>query len=121
LWHEICTIPPVKGILKQMKIIRRHKLFLLFPGIFLLSLFIGMIPLNMAHRSAGGCPFAQGEQAGWTTHCPFRSLASDDNPIIATLHSPQPNQELQLGQKRAFPIFESFFNSTAFNFIPLRC
>jgi len=40
-----------------MKVLRGHKLLLLIPAVLLLSIFIGMIPLNMVHRLTGGCAF----------------------------------------------------------------
>jgi hypothetical protein len=104
-----------------MKTLRKHKLLLLIPAVLLLSIFIGMIPLNMAHRLAGGCPFAHGKQAGWNHPCPFRCVASNGKPLAATLNLSQSDQAPQLSQEKPIPVFDTFFYNTAFNFIPLRC
>jgi hypothetical protein len=104
-----------------MKILREHKLLLLIPAILLVSIFIGMIPLNMAHRLAGDCPFVHGKQAGWNKLCPFRSLASNDKPLTGIPNSPQFDYALQLSQALPILFFNSFFYNIAFNSIPLRC
>jgi hypothetical protein len=104
-----------------MNMLRKHKLLLLIPAVFLLGILIGMIPLNMAHRLAGDCPFVHGKQAGWTSPCPFRSLASNGEPLAAIPNSPPFDQALQLSQALPIPFFGPFFCNIAFNSIPLRC
>jgi hypothetical protein len=104
-----------------MKTLRQHKLLLLIPAVLLMIIFIGMIPLNMAHRLAGGCPFVHGKQAGWNNPCPFRSLASNDEPLTGTPNSPPLDHALQLSQALAIPGFGPFFYNIALNSIPLRC
>lgn len=107
--------------LSQMKMLRKHKLLLLIPAVLLSSIFIGMVPLNMAYRLAGDCPFFHGKQAGWTNPCPFRSITTNDQPLVAALNPLLLDQELQLSQERPLPVFDSFFSNVALNFIPLRC
>jgi hypothetical protein len=104
-----------------MKILHKHKLLLLFPAVLLMTIFIGMIPLNMAHRLAGGCPFVHGKQAGWNSPCPFRSLGSNGDHLTWTPDSPPFDQALQLSQARPIPGFGPFFYNIALNSVPLRC
>jgi hypothetical protein len=80
-----------------------------------------MIPLNMAHRLAGGCPFVHSKQAGGNHLCPFRCLASNDEPVAEALNSPYLDHALPLLQAPSIPVFGSFFYNIAFNFVPLRC
>jgi hypothetical protein len=102
-------------------ILRRHKLLLLIPAVLLMGLFIGLIPLNMAHRLAGDCPFFHGKQAGWVNPCPFRSVTSDNEPQTATLNSVALVQPLQLSLTLPIQLSASLFSYTAFNSVPLRC
>jgi hypothetical protein len=104
-----------------MKLLREHKLLLLIPAVLLLSIFIGMIPLNMAHGLAGGCPLVYGKQAGWNNPCPFRSVTSNGEPQTATLYSLPLDQGPQLAQALPIPVFGPFFYSISLNSVPLRC
>jgi hypothetical protein len=104
-----------------MKTLRKHKLLLLIPAVLLISIFTGMIPLNMAHRLAGGCPFAHGKQAGWTNPCPFRSLASNNEPLAGTPDSVPSNYAPQPLQVLPISFFGPFFYNIALNSVPLRC
>lgn len=120
-WHGLCVVFLRKGRVDNMKLLRKHKLLLLIPAVLLMGIFIGMIPLNMAHRLAGGCPFVHGKQAAWNNPCPFRSVTTNDKPLVAALNPLLLDQELQLSQESPILVFSSFFYSPAFNFIPLRC
>jgi hypothetical protein len=100
--------------------LRRHKLLLLIPAVLLMTIFIGMIPVNMAHRLAGDCPFFHGKQAGWTNPCSFRSVTTNDKPLVAVLSPLLLDQEL-LSQELPIFVFSPFYYTPAFNFIPLRC
>ena len=77
--------------------------------------------MKMAQRLAGDCPFFHGKQAGWTNPCPFRSVTTNNKPLVAALSPLLLDQELQLSQERTLPVFNSFFYTLAFNFTPLRC
>jgi hypothetical protein len=101
--------------------LRKHKLLLLIPAVLLMTIFIGMIPLNMTHKLAGECPLVHGEQASWINPCPFRSVVSNGEPQTATLNSVPLDQALQPAQALPTPVFDSFFYPTAFNPVPLRC
>jgi hypothetical protein len=107
--------------LSRMKMLRKHKLLLLIPAVLLMSIFTGMIPLNMAHKLAGDCPFFHGKHAGWTNPCPFRSVTTNNKPVVAALNPLLLDQELQLSQERPHPVFDSLFYTPAFNFTLLRC
>jgi hypothetical protein len=101
--------------------LRKHKLLLFIPAVLLMTIFIGMIPLNMAHKLAGECPLVHGKQASWINPCPFRSVASNGEPQTATLNSVPLVQTLQSPEAMPVPVFDSFFYHTAFNPVPLRC
>jgi hypothetical protein len=102
-------------------IFHKHKLLLLIPALLLLSIFIGMIPLNMAHRLAGGCPFVHGKQAFWNNPCPLRSVTSNGEHFVVTLESVPLDQGLQFSQKIRIAVFGSFLHNIALNSVPLRC
>lgn len=104
-----------------MNMLREHRLLLLIPAVLLMAIFTGMIPLNMAHRLAGDCPFFHGKQAGWTNPCPFRSVTTNDKPLVVAISPLLLDQEVQPSQELPTLVFSSFFYNTAFNFIPLRC
>jgi hypothetical protein len=104
-----------------MKILHKHKLLLLIPAVLLMIIFIGMIPLNMAHRLAGGCPVVHGKQAGWNNPCPFRCVATDGKPLVAALNPLPSGQELPLSQQTPIPTVDCFFSNITFNSVPLRC
>jgi len=110
-----------RGGLSRMKLLRNHKLLLLLPAVLLSSIFIGIIPLKAAHRWADDCPFCHGKQVGWINPCPFRSVTTNDKPLIAALSSPQSDHGPNLSQERPLPAFDTVFYTPAFNFIPLRC
>jgi hypothetical protein len=101
--------------------IRKHKLLFLVPAVLLTSIFIGMIPLNMAHRLAGGCPFVHGKQAYWNNPCPFRSVTSNGEHFAVTLETAPLDQGLQFSQKIPIPVYGSFLHNIALNSVPLRC
>jgi hypothetical protein len=101
--------------------LRKHKLLLLIPALLLMTIFVGMFPLNMAHRLAGDCPFVHGKQADWNNPCPFHSVASNGEPQTATLNSVPLDQGPQPAQALPIPVFGPFFYSIALNSVPLRC
>ena len=99
----------------------RHKALILIPTILLIPVFLGMTPLNMAHRLASGGPFTQCKQAQWTHHCLFHSLASHDDPTIVNLnlapmdHETTPTLDIQILDP------DSTHSNITFNSVPLRC
>jgi hypothetical protein len=99
----------------------RHKLLLFIPAILLIPILFGMIPLNMAHKLASGGPFTHCEQAQWSNHCPFHSIASYNDPAMTNLDS------TSLGQESAPPFdaevlsLDSIHSNVTFNSVPLRC
>ena len=99
----------------------RHKLLILIPAIILIPIFLGMTPLNMAHKLASGGPFTHGKQICLNNHCPFHSLISHDDPTIVNLN-------LTLLDQESTPIFDiqvldpdSIHSNVTFNSVPLRC
>jgi hypothetical protein len=99
----------------------RHKLLLLIPAILLIPILLGMTPLNMSHRLAGGGPFTHCKQAQWSNQCPFNSAVSHDHPTIANLNLAQLDHE----STPAFDIqalaHELTHFNTSINSVPLRC
>jgi hypothetical protein len=75
----------------------------------------------MAHRLAGGVPFADGKQVHLANHCPFRSLITHDDPIVVILNLTPLHQE----STPAFDIQvldpDSIHSHITFNSFPLRC
>jgi hypothetical protein len=99
----------------------RHKILFFIPVVVLISIILGMTPLNMAHKLATGEPFTHCKQAQWSNYCPFHSIASHDNPIIVHLNLTPLDQE-------STPTFDiqvldpDFIHSNiTFNSVPLRC
>jgi hypothetical protein len=99
----------------------RHKLLILIPAILLTVIFLGMIPLNMAHRLASGGPFTHCQQAQLKNNCLFNSVISHEDPIIVNLNVAPLEQE-------STPSFEikvlgpdSTISNIAFDSVPLRC
>ena len=99
----------------------KHKLLLIIPAMLLITIFLGMTPLNMAHRMASGGPFTHCQQAQWSNHCPFHSLISHDDPTIVTLNLTSLDQE----STPAFDIQlldpDSIHSNITFHPVPLRC
>ena len=101
---------------------RRHKLLILIPAIILIPIILGMIPLNMAHKLASGCPSAHCKQAQWSNQCLFHSVISphNDSTIVSLIST-------TLGQE-SVPTFDiqvldpdSIHSNITFNSVPLRC
>ena len=99
----------------------KHKLLLLIPAILLIPIFLGMTPLNMAHRLANGGPFTHCKQAQWSNGCLAHSIIAHDNPTIVNLDL------TSLGQEST-PTFDihvldpdSTHSNITFNSVPLRC
>jgi hypothetical protein len=100
---------------------RRHEYLLLIPTILLIPIVFGMTPLNMAHKLASGGPFTHCKQAQWSSHCPFHSVTSHDDPTIVNLN-------LTLLDQESTPTFDiqvldpdSIHSNITFNSVPLRC
>jgi hypothetical protein len=101
--------------------LRRHKLIILIPATLLILILLGMPPLNMGYRLAGGGPFSHGKQVHLANHCPFRSLITHDDPIVTILSFTLLHQE-------STPTFDihildpdSIHSNIIFNSFPLRC
>jgi hypothetical protein len=99
----------------------RHKLLILIPAILLTVVFLGMIPLNMAHKLASGDPFTHCKQAQWSNHCPFHSLISHDNPFIVNLNLTPLDQESMPTLDIQVLDPDSIHSNITFNSVPLRC
>jgi hypothetical protein len=99
----------------------RHKLLILIPVILLILVFLGMTPLNMAHKLAIGGPFTHCKQAQWSNHCPFHSIASHDDPTIVNLNSTSLDQESAPTLDIQVLDPDSIHSNITFNSVPLRC
>ena len=99
----------------------RHKLLILIPAILLIPILLGMTPLNLAHRMGNGGTLAQGKQACWSNYCPFHSIASHDNQVLANLRLATFFQLLPSTQEFRISLFDSVRSNTFFNPVPLRC
>jgi len=99
----------------------RHKLLLLIPAMLLIPIFLGMIPLNMAHKLASGGPFTHCKQVQWSNHCPFHSIASHDDPTIVSLNPSLLGQESTPTLDIEVLDRDSIHSNITFNSIPLRC
>jgi len=99
----------------------KHKLLLLIPAILLIPIFLGMTPLNMAHRLANGGPFTHCKQAQWSNQCPFHSLISHNDPTIVNLNLTSLDQESAPASDIHVLDFDSTHFNITFNSIPLRC
>ncbi len=87
----------------------------------LILILFGVPPLNMAHRSAGGVPFAHGKQAHLASQCPFRSLITHDDPTVVILNLTPLHQESKVAFDLHFLDPDSILSNIAFNSLPLRC
>ena len=99
----------------------RNKLLILIPAILLISILLGMTPLNMAHRLASGGPFTHCKQAQWSNHCPFHSLISNDDPTIVNLNSTPLDQESTPALDIRVLDSDSIHSNITINSVPLRC
>jgi hypothetical protein len=99
----------------------RHKLLFIIPAIILIPILLGMTPLNMAHRLAGGGPFTHGKQGCINNYCPYHSLTSHDDPIVINLAS-LPLDQGTVPDSGIRALDTAFIPSTlSFNSAPLRC
>jgi hypothetical protein len=99
----------------------RHKLLILIPAIFLISILLGMTPLNMAHKLASGGPFTHCKEAQWSNQCPFHSIASHDNPTIVNLNLNSLDQESTPTYDMEVLDPDSIYSNMTLNSVPLRC
>jgi len=98
----------------------RSKLFVLIPAIILIPILLGMTPLNFIQKIGSGCPFSHAKQITCNV-CPFNSIVSHDDPVVANVDS------IPLEQ---FPLDPSSFQLSGLDFhrsdihlssLPLRC
>ena len=87
----------------------------------LILILFGVPPLNMAHRIAGGVPFADGKQVHLANHCPFRSLITHDDPTFVILNLTPLHQESRPGFDIHVSDPNSVHSNITFNSFPLRC
>jgi hypothetical protein len=99
----------------------RTKLVILIPAIILISIILGMAPLNMAHKLANGGPFTHGKQICMNNHCPFHSLAPHDDLTIGILNSTALDQDAETSQEVSLTVLDPFHSNISFDSIPLRC
>ncbi len=99
----------------------RHKLYILIPAIILIPIFLGMAPLTMAHRLASGGALPHGKQLCWNNYCPFHSIASHDNQVLANLSLDPICQVSPSTQEFWISLPDRVHSSTFFNPVPLRC
>jgi hypothetical protein len=99
----------------------KHKLLLLVPAMLLIPILLGMTPLNMAHKLASGGPFTHCKQAQWSSHCPFHSVTSHDDPTIVNLNLTALDQESSPACDVQVLDSDSIHSNTIFNSVPLRC
>ena len=99
----------------------RHKLLILIPVILLILVFLGMTPLNMAHRLTSGGAFTHGKQVCWNNHCPFHSIVSHDDLTSVTLNSIPFVQEPMTSLDFQALASNSIHSNISFYSIPLRC
>ncbi len=104
-----------------LPMLRRHKLLILVPAIFLIPIFLGMIPLSMAHRLASGGPFTHCKQAQWTNYCPFNSVVSHDDHTVLSLNPTSLHSESLTVQEFPISVVDSTFPKITFDSAPLRC
>jgi hypothetical protein len=99
----------------------RHKLLIFIPAILLTVVFLGMIPLNMAHKLASGGPFTHCKQVQWSNHCPFHSITSHDDSTIVNLNLTPLDQESTPTSDIQVLDPDSIHLNISFNSVPLRC
>lgn len=99
----------------------RHKLLILIPVILLILVFLGMTPLNMAHRLTSGGAFTHGKQVCWNNHCPFHSLILHNDLTVGILNSTLLDKESLSSQESRTPVLDSVHPNIFFNPGPLRC
>ena len=102
---------------------RRHKLLILIPAIILIPILLGMVPLNMAHKLASGCPSAHCKQAQWSNQCLFHSVISHHNndSTIVNLESTPLGQESTITLSTQTLDLDPVHSSTTVHSVPLRC
>jgi len=99
----------------------RHKLVLLIPAILLISILLGMTPLNMGHRLASGGPFTHAKQGCSNNHCPFHSLTSHHDLTVGILGTSPFVQESLPVQEFEISLLELVHSNINLNSTPLRC
>lgn len=102
---------------------RAKRLFILIPTLFLIPLFVGMIPLRLAHKLAheGTCTQCQDKNECGLKNCSPNSLTSQDPFDAITDRSSSSNQDLSYLQKSLPDGPESSDSHICFVSIPLRC
>ncbi len=98
-----------------------RKLIILVPAMLVILILLGVPPLNMAHRSAGGVPFAHGKQAHLASQCPFRSLITHEDPTVVILNLTPLHQESKVTFDLGFLDPDSILPNIMSNSFPLRC
>ena len=106
---------------KRFQMSGRSKLFILIPAILLIPILLGMTPLNFVQKIGAGCPLSQGKQEVKCNPCPFHSIASHDNQILASLSLATVFQVLPSTQELGISLLYSFYSNTFLNPVPLRC
>ena len=101
--------------------LRKHKLLLIIPVIFLIPILLGITPLNFIQKIGAGCPFSEGKQMLKCNHSLFNSIISQDDPTVVNLNLTRLDQE----STPAFDIQgldpDSLRSNITFNSVPLRC
>ncbi len=99
----------------------RHRLLLLIPAIILISLILGMPPLNMGYRLASGGPLTHCKQVQLNNRCLFHSITSHADPFFLNLDLTSLGQESMPSFNIQVLDPDSIHSDITFNPYPLRC
>ena len=108
-------------MIQEFFMLRRRKLFILIPVLFLIPILLAMIPIKMAHKLAQGGPCAQGSQGCSCNNCPAHSLISHSHFDAVAVDSTSPSKGLSYSQEILYRTPEFFHSNSHFSSIPLRC
>jgi hypothetical protein len=71
----------------------RSRRLIVIPTIILITILLGMVPLNCIQKIGSGCPITQGKQMLRCSPCPSNSLNPPNDPIFVSLNPTALEQE----------------------------
>jgi hypothetical protein len=66
----------------------RSRLLILIPALLLIPIFLGLTPLNFAHKMGTGCPMTKAAPILKCASCPFNSLVSHNDLSVCLDSTP---------------------------------
>jgi hypothetical protein len=102
------------------QMVSKHRLLILIPAIILILLFLGLPPLNKAHKLSKGNPFGHCKYMQLGTRI-FDALGSQDKHAVASLQPTGSEQESTRADNFIILNITSIYYNISLDSVPLRC